>query len=172
MRKDRKRIIYGVCAIIIMVTIFVGSNAITTKKDDNRVKIAYDYLQKNSDLNEAQIIGILSNIREQSNFKTEKHNEMCTGLLAWTFHKEDELEKFAKKENKNVNDLYLQLDFIVNEVNSLPESISYNGYTLKDWNNVENADDASIIFSSIYIRPRAVNEDRLLGDTDYVVKML
>lgn len=171
MKKDKKRIIYGVCAIIVMVTIFAGTNVITTKKDDNRVKIAYDYLQKNSELNEAQIIGILANIRGQSNFKTE-NNGFGTGLMDWTFQREDELEKFAEDENKKVDDLYLQLDFIVKEINSLPERICYNGYTLKDWEDVENPDDASIILSSIYIRPRTVNVDKLIEDTTYVTKML
>ena len=66
------------------------------------------------------------------------------------------------KKHKDVDDFYLQLDFILDEIseNSSNFQLSdYNGYTIEDWNSVKNPVDAALIFESLYVRPAIFNSE-------------
>ncbi len=165
--KMKKRILaFGSIAtlliLIIAFSLFIFKNK-NLSPNQSAVK-AYNYLKDNSDLSSTQIIGIVSNIKAQSNFDTTIHenSDNSIGLMCWSHYRADKLDNFANKKHKDVDDFYLQLDFILDEIseNSSNFQLSdYNGYTIEDWNSVKNPVDAALIFESLYVRPAIFNSE-------------
>lgn len=157
--KKRILALCGISALCILViafglSIFKDKNVST----DEKAVEAYNYLQDNTDLSSAQIIGIISNIKNQSNFTTTVHQATTNsiGLMCWSYIRADKLEQFATQNNKAVDDFYVQLDYIIEEISEDSENFqlaNHNDYTIEDWNSVKNPVDAALIFESLYVRP-------------------
>lgn len=131
-----KRILGFIVAFIIIV---VGCSALSeiNFKDysEGKAQIIYSYLLENGDLSPTQAAGITAVIEQQSNFDTSVHQNGTVGLMCWTFEREKQLTSFAHKKGNELTDLYAQLDFILEEVNSDSEYyqlIEYRGYSPED----------------------------------------
>ena len=163
-----KRVLFlGAILLIISTAIFIASflNKETLKEQE-----AYEYLLKNGDLSPEQAIGIVANIRQQSNFDTSVHEGEfpSTGLMCWTMAREEQLSEFAEEKGKEVTDFYLQLDFILEELKDSSEYANFqlanfNGYTVEDWNEAQSPEEAAVVFAYVYVRPAYLNETGLKG---------
>ena len=169
---EMKKRVLTLCSVSVLCILIVAfSLSIFKNKNvsaDEKAVEAYNYLEANSDLSSAQIIGIISNIKTQSNFDTSVHETMpnSIGLMCWSHIRADKLKNFATQNNKPVEDFYIQLDYIIEEITETSENfqlVNYNDYTIEDWNSVKNPVDAALIFESLYVRPSIFNQD--LEDT-------
>lgn len=163
--KKRILTLCGISAICILIIAF----SLSIFKDrnvsaDEKAIEAYNYLKSNTDLSSAQIIGIISNIETQSNFDATIHQTIpnSVGLMCWSYNRADKLEDFATQNGKTVEDFYIQLDYIIEEISEDSENfqlVNYNDYTIEDWNSVKNPVDAALIFESLYVRPGIFNKN-------------
>lgn len=157
--KKRILALSGISALCILIIAF-GLSIFKNKNvsaDEKAIK-AYNYLEANTDLSSAQIIGIISNIKTQSNFDAEIHQTTpnSIGLMCWSYIRADKLKDFAIQNSKSVEDFYVQLDYIIEEISETSTNfqlINYNDYTIEDWNSVQNPVEAALIFESLYVRP-------------------
>lgn len=157
--KNRILALCGISALSILIiafglSIFKNKNVSTAEKAVE----AYNYLQENTDLSSAQIIGIISNIKSQSNFDTTIHQTTpnLVGLMCWSYARASKLEDFATQNVKDIDNFYVQLDYIIEEISEDSENfqlVNHNDYTIEDWNSVKNPVDAALIFESLYVRP-------------------
>lgn len=157
--KNRILALCGISALSILIiafglSIFKDKNVST----DEKAVEAYNYLQENTDLSSAQIIGIISNIKTQSNFDAEIHQTTpnSIGLMCWSYARASKLEDFATQNGKDIDNFYVQLDYIIEEISEDSENfqlVNHNDYTIEDWNSVKNPVDAALIFESLYVRP-------------------
>lgn len=157
--KNRILALCGISALSILIiafglSIFKDKNVST----DEKAVEAYNYLQDNTDLSSAQIIGIISNIKTQSNFDAEIHQTTpnSIGLMCWSYTRANKLEDFTTQSGKDIDDFYVQLNYIIEEISEDSENfqlVNYNDYTIEDWNSVKNPVDAALIFESLYVRP-------------------
>lgn len=157
--KKRLLALCGISALCILIIAF-GLSIFKNKNvsADEKAVEAYNYLEANTDLSSAQIIGIISNIKTQSNFDATVHQTTpnSIGLMCWSYIRADKLEDFATQNSKEVDDFYLQLDYIIEEISEDSENfqlVNHNGYRIEDWNSVKNPVDAALIFESLYVRP-------------------
>lgn len=159
----KKRIwaLYGISVLCIISIIIFGLSILkdTNVSVDEKAVEAYNYLEANTDLSSAQIIGIISNIKLQSNFDTTLHQSSgisSFGLMNWNYYfLADELEEFAVQNGKDVEDFYLQLDFLIRDISEDSASFklfNHKNYTIEDWNSVNSPAEAAVIFEAIYIR--------------------
>ncbi len=163
-----KRVLFlGAILLIISTAIFIASflNKETLKEQE-----AYEYLLKNGDLTPQQAVGIVANIRQQSNFDTSVHEGELpsTGLMCWTMAREEQLSEFAEEKGEEVTNFYLQLDFILEELKDSSEYANfqlanYHGYTVEDWNEAQSPEEAAVVFAYVYVRPAYLNETGLKG---------
>lgn len=81
-----------------------------------QAKDIYDYLIEKG-FNAAQASGILGNIQQESNFRTDAYNsnEGAIGICQWLGGRRTNLERFAADQGKPVTDLRVQLDFMMHE---------------------------------------------------------
>lgn len=167
--KKRILVLGGISALCILIIAF-GLSIFKNKNvsADEKAVEAYNYLEANTDLSYAQIIGIISNIKTQSNFDTTIHETTpnSIGLMCWNYIRADKLKDFAIQNSKTVEDFYVQLDYIIEEISETSinfQLVNYNDYTIEDWNSVRNPVEAALIFESLYLRPRIFSRD--LEDT-------
>ncbi len=163
--KNRILALCGISALSILIiafglSIFKDKNVST----DEKAVEAYNYLQDNTDLSSAQIIGIISNIKTQSNFDAEIHQTTpnSIGLMCWSYTRANKLEDFTTQSGKDIDDFYVQLNYIIEEISEDSENfqlVNYNDYTIEDWNSVKNPVDAALIFESLYVRPGISNQN-------------
>ena len=76
--------------------------------------------------------------------------------MCWSYIRADKLKDFAIQNSKSVEDFYVQLDYIIEEISETSTNfqlINYNDYTIEDWNSVQNPVEAALIFESLYVRP-------------------
>ena len=164
-----KRVLF-LGAILLIITLFVSLGSFLNKETVMEQE-AYEYLLKNGDLSPEQAVGIVANIRQQSNFDTSVHDDgtfHSTGLMCWAFAREEQLSKFAKERGEEVTNFYLQLDFILEELKHSSEYANFqlanfNGYTVEDWNEVQSPEEAAVVFAYVYVRPAYLNETGLKG---------
>lgn len=157
--KKRILALCGISALCILIiafglSIFKDKNVST----DEKAVEAYNYLQDNTDLSSAQIIGIISNIKTQSNFDAGIHqtNPYSIGLMCWSNFSANELENFAIQNGKEVNDFYVQLDFLIKDISEDSASFklfNHKNYTIESWNSVNSPAEAAIIFEALYVKP-------------------
>ncbi|MFR8232923.1 MAG: phage tail tip lysozyme [Clostridia bacterium] len=148
------------CILIIAfgLSVFQSKHISKFSKSDEKASIAYNYLENHTDLSSAQIIGIISNIKSQSNFDTTIHQTTpnLVGLMCWSYARASKLEDFATQNGKDIDNFYVQLDYIIEEISEDSENfqlVNHNDYTIEDWNSVKNPVDAALIFESLYVRP-------------------
>lgn len=144
--------------IIIMasIAIFLPKSSQTTNQ--STAQKAYNYLLENSDFTPTQAKGIVSVIQYESKFNTEVHkNTNSTGILCWTGQKEKNLQKYAEKNSSKVEDLYIQLDFLIDDIKNTI-FIPFNGYDEEDFLNAKSSEDAAVAFSNLYTKSRYVNK--------------
>ena len=161
-----KRVLF-LGAILLIITLFVSLVSFLNK-ETLKEQEAYEYLLKNGDLTPQQSVGIVANIRQQSNFDTSVHEGEfpSTGLMCWTMAREEQLSEFAEEKGEEVTNFYLQLDFILEELKDSSEYANFqlanfNGYTVEDWNEVNSPEEAAVVFAYVYVRPGHLNETTL-----------
>lgn len=161
-----KRVLF-LGAILLIITLFVSLVSFLNK-ETLKEQEAYEYLLKNGDLTPQQAVGIVANIRQQSNFDTSVHEGEfpSTGLMCWTMAREEQLSEFAEEKGEEVTNFYLQLDFILEELKDSSEYANFqlanfNGYTVEDWNEVNSPEEAAVVFAYVYVRPGHLNETTL-----------
>lgn len=120
----------------------------------------FKFLTENG-LSDVQACGIMASIEINSNFNTDAAdlNDNGYGLLFWVEERKDALEKFADIQGKPINDLKLQLNFLLEELNPDSENYqlsSYNSYTPEDFWNASSPEEAALSFCNIYERPSTV----------------
>ena len=164
--EPKKRLLFvGAILLVICLGILM---VCFLNKETSKEQIAYEYLLKNGDLSPEQAIGIVANIRKESNFDTSVHEDAVhsTGLMCWAFGREEQLSEFAEAKGEEVTSFYLQLDFILEELSNSSEFANYQlmnfrGYTIEDWEDAQSPEDAALIFAYLYGRPGNLNETHL-----------
>lgn len=76
--------------------------------------------------------------------------------MCWSYARASKLEDFATQNVKDIDNFYVQLDYIIEEISEDSENfqlVNHNDYTIEDWNSVKNPVDAALIFESLYVRP-------------------
>ena len=171
--ETKKRMLLGALILLIignaMLLVATLLHKNIEQEEVNPEQEAYEYLLQNGDLSPEQSIGIVANIRQQSNFDTSVHDDgtfHSTGLLCWTMTREEQLSEFAEEKGEEVTNFYLQLDFILEELKDSSEYanfqlVNYHGYTVEDWNKVQSPEEAALAFAYLYVRPGHLNETTL-----------
>ena len=174
--KKERLLLLGLILLIIGSTMLLVATLLNKKNIEQELKNgdlspaqeAYEYLLKNGDLSPEQSVGIVANIRQQSNFDTSVHEGEfpSTGLMCWTMAREEQLSEFAKERGEEVTNFYLQLDFILEELKDSSEYANfqlanYHGYTVEDWNEAQSPEEAALAFAYLYVRPGHLNETTL-----------
>ena len=115
---------------------------------DNQ-SIIWDYFIQKFD-NPYAVAGIMANIQAESSFNPGANQGDYTGdahgfgLCQWTWERKDNLKSFADARGAEVNDLYMQLDFIMYELdNSFPSLKTY-------LQNATDGSSAAIQFCKVY----------------------
>lgn len=157
-------------AILLVIIIFTGcSHSEIGFKDysEGKEEVVYNYLLKNGDLSPVQAASITAAIKQESNFDTTVHDKndmITTGLMCWSFAREDRLAEYAQIKGKEVTDLYLQLDFILEEINIDSEyyqMVENKGYSVEDWQNASTPEESVLVFTYLYVRPGYIDEEAL-----------
>lgn len=168
MKKRISIIVTIVFVFIVAVGCFVSSKETSSKDDTSKkAKLVYNYLLEKGDLSPEQAAGITAVIKQQSNFSTKVHDSgdiPTTGLLCWSFARQEQLAEFASKRGKDKTDIFTQLDFILEEidVNSEYYQLTWcKRYTLDDWNTAPSPEQAALSFTCIYVRPATVDQESL-----------
>lgn len=168
MKKRISIIVTIVFVFIVAVGCFVSSKETSSKDDTSKkAKLVYNYLLEKGDLSPEQAAGITAVIKQQSNFSTKVHDSgdiPTTGLLCWSFARQEQLAEFASKRGKDKTDIFTQLDFILEEidVNSEYYQLTWcKRYTLDDWNSAPSPEQAALSFTCIYVRPATVDQESL-----------
>mgnify|MGYP001625124677 FL=1 len=166
--ETKKRLLF-VGAILLIICLALLT-ACFLKRETIKEQLAYEYLLKNGDLSPEQAVGIVANIRQQSNFDTSVHEDVVhsTGLMCWAFGREEQLSEFAEAKGEEVTSFYLQLDFLLEELSNSSEFTNYqlmnfHGYTIEDWEDAQSPEDAALIFAYLYVRPGKLNETHLMN---------
>lgn len=119
----------------------------------------WKFLKANGYSDEAAA-GIMGNIQAESSFnpsieeKTSREDKGY-GLCQWTFGRRTNLENFARKKNKPVNDINVQLDFLLKELKTSYKSC----YTTK-FRNSNDINYTTWIFLSTFERPANMESKR------------
>lgn len=119
----------------------------------------WKFLKANGYSDEAAA-GIMGNIQAESSFNPsieEKTSRIDKGygLCQWTFGRRTNLENFARKKNKPVNDINVQLDFLLKELKTSYKSC----YTTK-FRNSNDINYTTWIFLSTFERPANMESKR------------
>ena len=169
----KKRISIFIVTIVFVFIMAVGcfvSSKETSSKDDTskKAKLVYNYLLEKGDLSPEQAAGITAVIKQQSNFNTSVHDSgdiSTTGLMCWSFARQEQLVEFASKRGKELTNFYTQLDFILEEIDVNSEYYQLlarcKRYTLDDWNTAPSPEQAALSFTCIYVRPATVDQESL-----------
>lgn len=91
------------------------------KSNGNRVKYAIDFLVKNGNYTPEQASAIVGNLQVESGLNTNAVGDKnlstpSFGIAQWRENRLYNLKKFARKNNKSINDLDTQLWFILHEL--------------------------------------------------------
>ena len=177
LHKRRKNIMKRILGFIVaFIIIIVGCSAPSEEikfKDysEGKTQIIYSYLLENGDLSPTQAAGITAVIKQQSNFDTSVHQNGTTGLMCWSFKREKQLNEFAREKDSTVTNLYTQLDFILEEIDSDSEYyqlIEYHGYSPEDWKKASTPEKSALAFVYIYVRPGTFDEDALQSSANEI----
>lgn len=119
----------------------------------------WKFLKANGYSDEAAA-GIMGNIQAESSFnpsieeKTSRKDKGY-GLCQWTFGRRTNLENFARKKNKPVNDINVQLDFLLKELKT-----SYKACYTTKFRNSNDINYTTWIFLSTFERPANMESKR------------
>lgn len=106
-----------------------------------------DYLINNFGYSKEEASGIIGNLNAESSLRSDIQNNIgAFGLAQWLGDRKSNLQSFAKRQNKNVNDPYLQLDFLHHELQTTEK---------KAFNNLKgkNLSEATSSFMNNFERP-------------------
>ena len=161
-----KRILSAILLVIIFSTGCSHSEIGFKDYSEEKEELVYNYLLENGDLSPVQAASITAAIKQQSNFDTTVHDSSIgsTGLMCWCFTRKDRLAEYAQIKGKEVTDLYLQLDFILEEINSDSEyyqMVENKGYSVEEWENVTTPEESVLVFTYLYVRPGYIDEEAL-----------
>ena len=115
---------------------------------DNQ-SIIWDFFIQKFD-NPYAVAGIMANIQAESSFDPGANQGEYTGdahgygLCQWTWERKDNLKKFAEERGTEVNDLNMQLEFIMYELDTTYPTLKQFLY------NVTDGSTAAIQFCKIY----------------------
>lgn len=98
-----------------------------------------DYLINNFGYSKEEASGIIGNLNAESSLRPDIQNKIgAFGLAQWLGDRKSNLQSFAKKQNKNINDPYLQLDFLHHELQT-SEKKSFNNLKGKNLSEVTSS---------------------------------
>lgn len=140
-----------VCVVIVSVTLILkkGEDSLTNEQMD-----AIAYLEEKTALTPVQITSVISFIQTESGFDPSFESPNGSyGLCQWSYNRYDNLKEFSEQNGISINNLTLQLEFLVEELS--PESEYYSlsdfgDYTVYDWINSDDIEDSIVIFRAIY----------------------
>lgn len=99
-----------------------ASTPSTTVNGEGNKQIVWNYLVSTMGFSNLQAAGIMGNIEQESNFRTDVEGPVVDGkkaygLAQWYAGRRTALESYASSVNKPVSDLNMQLDFLAKELN-------------------------------------------------------
>ena len=108
--------------------------------------------------------GVLGNIQAESGFNPgtiEAGTGEGIGLCQWSFGRRIQLENFAQSRGKDWSDESIQIEFLLGEINPTGGAdgyaqyalSSYHGFSVDDWINASNPEDAAVAFCWIFEKP-------------------
>ena len=117
----------------------------------------FKFLTENG-FSDAQACGIMACIEISSNFNSaaEDLNHTGYGLMFWCNQRREILEQYALMLNKPLDDLEMQLEFLLDELNPESENyqlVAYNGYSPENFWNSTTPEEAALSFCCIYEKP-------------------
>lgn len=108
----------------------------------------------------AQAIGIAGNLVIESRLKTTAVGDYgkAYGLAQWRDSRLQDLQEYCSKNRLNIKDFYVQLDFIIHELNTKEKRAKQE---LLATNNVS---DSTLAFAVYYERPHSSTYDERINE--------
>ena len=119
---------------------------------NERAQQAYQFFLNNGFSNYAAA-GIVGNLYHESgglNTKILGDGKKSIGLAQWNGNRRKNLEAFAKKKGKSIDDFQTQLEFVLHELNS---DDTFMKKALKGLHSAKSVKDATMSFMKYYERP-------------------
>jgi hypothetical protein len=131
---------------------------------------AYNYLI-NKGLSKEAAAGIVGNLQAESGLNTtikgKADNKGSIGIAQWHSGRKRGLLNFAKQQNRNYDDLDLQLDYIVYELDQPEYKIAKNKIS-----TAKNPQDAALAFMNHYEKPAEWAKKQSMGQRVGVAQSL
>jgi hypothetical protein len=118
---------------------------------------AMKYLMDRGGFTREQAAGIVGNLMQESSLNSGANNESegSFGLAQWRLDRLANLKKFATANRKPITDPYLQLDFLMHELNTTEKKANL---ALR---SATSAEESAFVFGKLYERPKVVEQSRL-----------
>lgn len=118
---------------------------------------AMKYLMDRGGFTREQAAGIVGNLMQESSLNSgaENASEGSFGLAQWRLDRLANLKKFAAANRKPITDPYLQLDFLMHELNTTEKKANL---ALR---SATSAEESAFVFGKLYERPKVVEQSRL-----------
>jgi murein DD-endopeptidase MepM/ murein hydrolase activator NlpD len=135
-------------------------NVLPKNTNWNNIGRMMEYLIVHGKLSDSQAIGPVANATLESAGLNPGQSQIggpAFGIVQWEGPRRTALEAYAAAQNKPVDDLYVQLDFMLMEL----ERDGWNGFA--ELKQAKNSSEATLIFLNKFERPSIPHQDRRLA---------
>lgn len=112
----------------------------------------------------AAAAGLMGNMQQESNFKTDADNGTHHGIVQWGGSRRAALEAYAKSKGKDIDDLQSQLEFMIKEMRGM----TFGGKPYREFIKLKDPGLVAKLFEEAFERSGGQNMDLRLKYADQI----